>query len=98
MHVLYVHMCMYDEYDEYVFMYTYMNMYACMYVYMSKNLYISLLYSIECMYVVVVVWDLFSIEVYVSPYGPPAAGEGEEWQRDRNGHVNADLTYVDLML
>ena len=34
----------------------------------------------------------------VSPYGASAAGEGEEWQRDRNGHIDAYLTYVDLML
>ncbi len=34
----------------------------------------------------------------ISPYGAPAAGEGEEWQRDRNGHIDANLTYVDLML
>ena len=34
----------------------------------------------------------------ITPYGASAAGEGEEWQRDRNGHIDANLTYVDLML
>ena len=42
--------------------------------------------------------DLLSVEVNISPYGASAAGEGEEWQRDRNGHIDANLTYVDLML